>query len=195
MERSRGAFNRQVIRVSSERRWARTGVDARSAADPGERSLPAWSPWSAGLARTLPGVTLTLDGDSEVREDTCGSCGEHSLLVTSFVMRDGAAYAVAKTALHHHDGYEAWVDLVFGSWHEDADDHLTFGCRVGPVAGSPDPAATAVDAAKPYGESPFWGQKLSRTGALAHPRLDEFWLAVDFLLVSEPRINHHVYHH
>ena len=140
-------------------------------------------------------MTLTFDGDSEVREDACESCGKQYLLVTSFIARDGAAYAAAKTALHHHDGQEAWIDLVLGSWHEGADDHLTFGCRVGPVVGSPDPAATAVDAAQPYGESPFWGQKLSRAEALGHPRLDEFWQAVDFVLVSEPTINHHVYHH
>lgn len=140
-------------------------------------------------------MALTLDGDSEVREDTCESCGKHFLLVTSFIASDGAAHAVAKTALHDHDGQEAWIDLVFGSWHESADDHVTFGCRVGPVVGSPDPAATAVDAAQPYGESPFWGQKLSRAEALGHPRLDEFWQAVDFLLFGEPTINHHVYHH
>ena len=139
-------------------------------------------------------MALTLDGDSQVQEDTCECCGKHFLLVTSFVVRDDVPYAVAKTALHHHDAHEAWMDLAFGSWHEHADDHVTFGCRVGPVVGSPGPAATAVDAAQPYGESPFWGQKLSRAGALEHPRLDEFWQVVDFLLVTEPAINHHVYH-
>lgn len=139
-------------------------------------------------------MDLALDGASDVQEDTCSSCGQRYLLVTSFLTSAGAAYAVAKTALHDHDGHEAWFDVMLGTWNEGADDHTTFGCRVGRVAGSPDPAATAVDAAQPYGASPFWGHKLSRSEALAHPRLHDFWDVVDFLLISDPTINHHVYH-
>lgn len=140
-------------------------------------------------------MVLALDGDSEVREERCDSCGEQFLLITTFIARDDTAYAVAKTALHDHGEPEAWIDLVLGSWHEGADDHLTFGCRVGPVSGAPSPGATAVDAAQPYEDSGFWGRKLSRAEALGHPRLAEFWETVDFLLVSEPTVTHHVYHH
>lgn len=140
-------------------------------------------------------MALAFDGETDVREEHCPSCAERFLLVTTFLVRDGAAYAVAKTALHDHDEREAWIDLVLGTWDEETDDHVTFGCRVGTVSGSPDPAATAVDAARPYGDSAFWGSKLSRAGALGHQRLAEFWDAVDFLLVHEPTINHHVYHH
>lgn len=139
-------------------------------------------------------MTLGFDGESSVLEQTCVDCGRHYLLVSSFLLRDGGAYAVAKTALHDHDGREAWIDLVVGNWADGYDDHVTFGCRVGPVAGSPDPAATAVDAARPYGDTPLWGRKLSRDEALAHPRIGEFWDAVDFLLENEPTIGHHVYH-
>lgn len=140
-------------------------------------------------------MVLTLDGESDVRQAACDHCGVEYSLVTSYVLRDDATFAVSKTALHHHDAAEAWMDVVFGSWHGEAEDHLTFGCRVGPVVGSPDPAATAVDAAVPYADSAFWGRKLSRTEALAHPQIQEFWTVVDFLLVNEPAIAHHVYHH
>ena len=61
------------------------------------------------------------------------------------------------------------------------------------MVGSPDPAATPVDAAAPYGDSAFWGRKLSRAEALA-PQIQEFWTVVDFLLVNEPSIARHVYH-
>jgi hypothetical protein len=30
---------------------------------------------------------------------------------------------------------------------------------------------------------------------LNHPRIREFWDVVDFLLVNDPLIQHHVYHH
>jgi hypothetical protein len=42
-------------------------------------------------------------------------------------------------------------------------------------ANSDEPAATLVEAAEPYGSSPIWGQKLTREGALVHPRLQAFW--------------------
>lgn len=141
-------------------------------------------------------MLLTLDGESHVRQQACDHCGAEYSLVTTYVLDGGTALAVSKTALHHHEGAEAWLDVVFGSWHDDAaTDHVTFGCRVGPVIGSPDPAATAVDAAAPYGDSAFWGRKLSRSEALAHPQIQQFWTVVDFLLVNEPSIAHHVYHH
>ena len=48
-------------------------------------------------------------------------------------------------ACHVHEGErEAWVDVILGSLRsDDASDHVTFGARVGPVAGQADPAATA----------------------------------------------------
>jgi hypothetical protein len=48
-----------------------------------------------------------------------------------------------------------------------------------PAAGQAEPAATTVPAAAAYSRSPFWGVKLSRDQALAHPRIDEFWQIVD----------------
>ena len=140
-------------------------------------------------------MTLAVDGESEARQATCDHCGRDYVTVTSFVTHGGTAYCVAKTALHDHDGHEAWMDIVFGTFEDGAEDHITFGCRVGPVEGALEPAATAVNAAQPYGDSPFWGQKLTRAQALGHERIADFWAVVDFLLVSEPAIQHHVYHH
>jgi hypothetical protein len=142
-------------------------------------------------------MTLRLDGESTVDRSTCEDCGAEFLLVKSFVLDAEDAYAIALTALHHHEGFEAWMDVIFGSFAGDASDdsRITFGCRVGPVEGNREPAATAVTAAVPYRHSPTFGHKLSRDEALTHPRLPEFWRVVDFLLVDEPVINHHVYAH
>jgi hypothetical protein len=141
-------------------------------------------------------VTLAFDGDSTVEYHTCDKCGADYLLVKCFLIDAEGPCAITLAALHHHDDYEAWIDVIFGVFDEQAaqDDRLTFGCRVGPVAGSADPAATAVEAAVPYADGPVFGHKLSRDEALAHPRLAEFWSVVDFLLENEQNINHHVYH-
>jgi hypothetical protein len=51
--------------------------------------------------------------------------------------------AVYFASCYRHDGvHEAWIDVVLGTWGaEDFSDHLTFGCRVGPVSGAAGPAA------------------------------------------------------
>ena len=141
-------------------------------------------------------VNLWLDGDSTVDRRRCRDCGADYLLVKSFVLDSAGPYAIAFTALHHHVDHEAWMDVIFGSFEaEGSDRRITFGCRVGPVEGSDEPAATAVQAAVPYADSLMFGHKLSRDEALAHERLADFWGVVDFLLESEPTVSHHVYRH
>jgi hypothetical protein len=54
---------------------------------------------------------------------------------------------------------------------------------------------TGVPAAAAYSQSPFWGIKLSRDEALAHPRIDEFWEIVDYVLLTDPVVHAHVYGH
>jgi hypothetical protein len=142
-------------------------------------------------------VTLHFDEPPTVQEQDCADCGSHYVLVKAFVARGEDAVAVTYTALHAHEGvHEAWIDAILGTFGVDrTEDHVTFGCRVGPVSGQQEPAATLVDAAKPYSDRPIWGQKLSREEALTHPRLAEYWDIVDFVLVNDPAVEHHVYAH
>src|SRR5712671_1109465 len=74
-------------------------------------------------------------------------------------------------ACHVHEGErEAWVDVILGSLRsDDASDHVTFGARVGPVAGQADPAATAVPAAAAYSRSRSGHQAQPRRGPGASP--------------------------
>ena len=114
--------------------------------------------------------------------------------VTGFVHHDGDAYAVYYASCYHHDGHEVWIDAVFSpTWGEDADDHLTFGCRVGRVDGHREPAASLVTAAAAWGESRVFGHKLTRDEALAHPLLGEFWALVDHVLMHDNVISNHLY--
>jgi hypothetical protein len=142
-------------------------------------------------------VVLAYDSPQPAEERRCDHCGRSYLLIRAFITRDGDAYAIVFAACHVHDGErEAWIDVILGTFSsDDASDHVTFGARVGPVAGQADPAATAVPAAAAYSQSQFWGIKLSRDEALAHPRIDEFWEIVDYVLLTEPVVHAHVYGH
>ncbi|WP_433062612.1 hypothetical protein [Dactylosporangium sp. CS-033363] len=131
-------------------------------------------------------------------EKICDCCGNPSQRTWTMVERDGRPYAVYFAACYDH-GHEreSWIDVVFGTWGEgdEYDDHLTFGCRFGPVVNSPLPAATAVDAAFVAPDGPLYGEKLSRTAALAHPRIADFWQVVDFVVECDPLVHEHHYGH
>jgi hypothetical protein len=114
--------------------------------------------------------------------------------VKGFVYQAEIPHAVFFAALHQHEAKEAWIDVILGSFgNDDTSDHVTFGCRVGPVIGQTEPAATLVPAADPYSDSALFGVKLSREEALKHPRLGEFWIVVDFVLTADRDVSAHIY--
>jgi hypothetical protein len=81
-------------------------------------------------------------------------------VVTGFVYRDDDAYAANVASCYPHRD-EAWIDVIFGTWGaDDTRDHVTFGCRVGPVAGQPRPACSLVAAASVTADDPIFGEKL-----------------------------------
>ncbi|GIH10990.1 hypothetical protein Rhe02_90570 [Rhizocola hellebori] len=129
----------------------------------------------------------------------CECCGQPSERTWCMVRRNGQPYAVYFAACYDHRGEvrETWVDVVFGTWGDGADygDHVTFGCRFGPVSNSDLPAATAVDAAAVASDGPLYGHKLSREEALAHPRIADFWQVFDFVLETDPLVHEHHYGH
>ena len=94
-------------------------------------------------------MTLWLDGESTIESSACHDCGAEYVLVKSFLLAEHGPHAIAFSALHEHHDPEAWIDVIFGSFESEAaqDERVTFGCRVGPVEGSDQPAATAVRAA------------------------------------------------
>lgn len=112
--------------------------------------------------------------------------------VTGFILRDGDAHAMYFASCYHHDGHEVWIDAVFSPTWGVADDRTTFGCRVGAVEDSDQPAATMVDAAAPWDETPMFGRKLSRDEALAHPLCGQFWDVVDHVLLNDSSVALHM---
>jgi hypothetical protein len=140
-------------------------------------------------------LTANLD-QREIRNYTCDCCRAPVERVWNYVYRDDVPHAVYFANSYHHrdQPHETWIDVILGTWGEGAvDDHVTFGCRVGPVVDSPAPAATLVQACLDGSSGRLHGAVLSREEGLAHPRLPEFWEVVDFVLANDPTVHQHVY--
>jgi len=139
-------------------------------------------------------VGMQISPDPRVVELPCEDCGQIMTRVTAWIERDNAPTVAYYASCYHHDGHEVWIDVIFSdAWHEDVDDHFTFGCRVGRVDGQPAPAASLVGAAAAWGESHTFGHKISREEGLVHPKLGEFWDLVDHILVNDPVVRMHMY--
>ncbi|MFD6390039.1 hypothetical protein [Nocardia sp. NPDC060259] len=141
--------------------------------------------------------TLTVDPDQrQIRRYECPCCAEPVERTWNMVSRDGIAYAAYFANSYHHadQDHDTWIDVIIGTWGEDSmTDHVTFGCRVGPVKNSPAPAATLVAACQDGSASELHGVVLSREDGLVHPRLPEFWSVVDYVLANDPTVNSHLY--
>ncbi|GHC89896.1 hypothetical protein GCM10007079_35730 [Nocardiopsis terrae] len=145
-------------------------------------------------------MQLRIDPDRQSTPFTCGHCSSEHLRICGFVNNEHGAFAVYYAHLYNHgDVHEAYVDIVMdddwkpGSPLEASPKRTTFGCRVGPVEGSPAPACSLVQAAEFHEGDPFYGDRLDRERALPHPWLPLFWDTVDHLLEHEPDVNAHVY--
>jgi hypothetical protein len=141
-------------------------------------------------------VNLVIDeGSRQVREFVCQCCDAQADRTWANIYEGDTALAVYFASCYHHDGvHEAWIDAILGTWGQDRfDDHITFGCRVGTVAGSPAPAATLVNGGEVAGDSPIFGRKLTREEGLTHPRIAEFWQVVDVILERDDLVRRHVY--
>ena len=144
-------------------------------------------------------MSLSIDEDSrQVRQFLCQCCNTEADKTWANVHAGGSMVAVYFASCYHHgDFHEAYIDAVLGGWGrgegDDYADHLTFSCRVGPVQGSPMPAATLTDVGPAVPESPIFGRKLTREEGLAHPRLPDFWRLIDTILERDELVRRHVY--
>jgi hypothetical protein len=85
--------------------------------------------------------------------------------------------------------------VILGSSEEpDYGDNVTFGCRIGHVETRAEPACSLVEGGAVRSDKRLLGAKLDRDTALTHPRLDEFWAVLDWLVVNDPMLHEHVFH-
>ncbi|SDU57966.1 hypothetical protein [Jiangella alkaliphila] len=138
-------------------------------------------------------MTLTTAPNLQIAEHRCPDCAQPFRRITGFVHRDGAPYAVFYASCHHHDGNDVLLDAIFGTWEgDDQSDHVTFGCRIGPVPGQPGPAVQLIPAAVSFEAAPLFGHKLSREEAQGHPRFDDFRELVQHVLSTNTIIGSHL---
>ncbi|RMI29458.1 hypothetical protein EBN03_25590 [Nocardia stercoris] len=134
--------------------------------------------------------------ERQIRTYNCKCCDVPVNWTWNFVSRDGSTHAAYYANSYHHIGqpHETWIDVILGTWGQSQfDDHVTFGCRVGPTTNSAEPGATLVQACLDGSGGPMHGTLLSREAALTHPRLQDFWSVVDFVLANDPTVNAHLY--
>ena len=85
--------------------------------------------------------------------------------------------------------------MILGSLEEpDYANNVTFGCRMGEVENSDEPAATVVEGGAVRSDSAIFGKKLGREAALSHPRLRDFWDVVGWLVVNDPMLHPEMYY-
>ncbi len=137
---------------------------------------------------------LEIEADPTVTHHACDHCEQAFQRVTGYVYRGGDAHAVYFASCYHHGCHEVFIDVVFSpTWEDGADDHVTFGCRVGPIEGQDHPGASLMTGAEAFADGPLFGRKLSREQALSHPLLPDFWSLVDHVLVNDEVVRDHIY--
>jgi hypothetical protein len=133
--------------------------------------------------------------DTTVTETTCECCGAVRSVVRSFVGDDQMTTATVIAYCyppHLNDAGEIWVDAILGTWGDDqVEDHVTFGCRFGPLANGEESTCSLTDAAQFDDPRPIYGERLTREQALVHPRLGDFWSIVDVVFTTDPTIGDH----
>jgi hypothetical protein len=133
------------------------------------------------------------DGDPEVYTIQCEWCGISHPSSRGFVLRDQNAHAIFHTEWHPsvEVGY---VEITTGSFSEpDYEDQTTFGIQVGPQEEDSDIAARLIQAQRGKG-NPVFGRHLTREEALQSPRLEEVWKVFDWLVDSDPILQHNLMH-
>jgi len=141
------------------------------------------------------------EGSRQVRQVTCSCCHAKAERTWANICDGDNVIAVYFASCYHHDhgAHEVFIDAILGTWGQKSDlspdftDHVTFGCRVGAVTGSPEPTTTLVNGGEVAPDSPIFGHKLNRDEGLVHRRLAEFWTIIDMILQRDDLVHRHLY--
>lgn len=139
---------------------------------------------------------FTLDGDPTIKNYRCGHCGRQQQSATGFVLQDGTAFAAYHAYLHDDDmepdAIRAAFTILFADWAHSGKqlkDGVAFGmaCRIGAddyefMLQLPEVTEQGVTA-------------LTREQALKHPRMQDAWDVIDYLIVADPHVHATLYGH
>jgi hypothetical protein len=135
-------------------------------------------------------MDLGFDGETVRSSHTCDVCGRDYVMVRSFVEDRDRPLAVVFAACHLHGGEpEIWIDAAMGSFAEPVfADQATFSCV---VRASGATLVTGPVAAE--GKANFFGTMLTPEQARSHPRIDDLWKLIDFVVTTEPTVANALY--
>lgn len=117
----------------------------------------------------------------------CPDCGGDRVVYTGEVGTDTVTVAVFGAFLYDHPGNpEVYIDATFGTFGQDDPashaDHITFGSRTGHMDEHPHFGCSLVTGGEMAPEEPFFGVRLTRDQALAHAKVQDFWVVNDMIL-------------
>lgn len=122
---------------------------------------------------------------------TCECCGRPVKRVWGFVSKDQGAHAVYYSLMVDHDD-RRWVvhTLSIGNWWDDnAVDSRAWMCLQSWSDGSNFNVKIVEPEESNHFPWPSGGRPLSRSEALADPRIGEFFAVVDFVNAHDPAVN------
>lgn len=151
--------------------------------------------WTGALLSSA--VPMSVDpSDRSSRLFECTCCERPAERVWAFVELGDERLALYFATNYHHRGHwpETYVDVVLGTFGAGSnDDHVTFGCRIGPVGDHPEPDANYWEPCVDGAVSPLHGRLLSVEEAKRSKRLADFWNVIDVVLNKDPAVRHHQY--
>jgi hypothetical protein len=129
-------------------------------------------------------MTLGLEFLVRDEQEACPDCGGVRVVHAGEALGlDDDVHARFRAFEYDHDEPEVFVEVTFGRSHlgQFRPDE-TFAARFGPVEGHHEAACSLVPAGIGAPESTPLGHRLTRDEALAHPRLEQFWVLNDLVL-------------
>jgi hypothetical protein len=136
--------------------------------------------------------------DYTVETQYCEDCDSHFARVTGYVHEpnDGPTVATYYAVCHGHPHHEVALDVILGSWGDDADfsDHETFSCIWRPRPQGVMAVDAFVTLSFPDGEDvpATLGRPMSRQDALQSPRIKTVWAITDALATTVDPITEQV---
>jgi hypothetical protein len=123
-------------------------------------------------------------------ESACQCCGNATVRLTRFVLKDGDAHAVYYAQYTKGHGERRMSCLIgLGDWGEDAGpaDRLAFPFQI--WLKEDDSVIGLTDAeTSPWSDSTYLGRLLDRDEALAHPWIQEVFHITDHMVTEDPEI-------
>jgi hypothetical protein len=134
-------------------------------------------------------IVLEIEFEPPV-ESICECCGNTTVRLTRFVLKDQSAHAVYYAQFTKGHGGSSLSALVgLGGWGENASpgDRLAFPLRIWVKEGRT--VVGLVDSTEsPWADATFLGRLLDRDDALAHDWVTEVFHVTDHMLVDDPVI-------